>query len=164
MRSLNKLSLAAEIAAARIESDLTRRLFIGGLAGSASIFATASLAGQLPAAKPAAVSANGISRTTLESYVNEQTGEEFRLVLATCPPGVGVPSHRHTAVGHNYVLEGIVESQYAGEDLKVLKAGESFQDHAGIQHTIYRNPDRNSMLRWLMTYTVKKGQPFSIAP
>ncbi len=164
MRSRGKLSLAAEEAAKRIESDLTRRLFIGGLAGSASIFATASLADQLAAAQPATASPNGITRTTLENYVNEQTGEEFRLVLATCPPGVGVPPHHHTAVGHNYVLEGVAESQYTGEDLKVLRTGETFQDHANIQHTIYRNPDRNSPLRWLTAYTVKKGQPFLIAP
>lgn len=164
MQSLNKLSLAAEEAAKRIESDLTRRLFIGGLAASAPIFATASLAGQLAAEKPTATSPSGITRTTLESYVNEQTGEEFRLVLASCPPGVGVPPHHHSAVGHNYVLEGIVETQYAGEELKILHAGESFQDHAGIQHTIYRNPDRNSPLRWLTAYTVKKGQPFLIVP
>ena len=164
MRPSNQTSLAAEEAAKRIESDLTRRLFIGGLAGSASIFATASLASKLTAENSTAVSANGITRTTLESYVNGETGEEFRLVLATCPPGVGVPPHRHSAAGHNYVLEGVVESQYAGEDLKVLHAGESFQDHAGIQHTIYRNPDRNSTLRWLTAYTVKKGHPFLIVP
>ena len=108
MRPPNEISLAAEEAAKRIESDLTRRLFAGGLVGSASIFATASLAGKLTAESPTAVSANGITRTTLESYVNGETGEEFRLVLATCPPGVGVPPHRHTAVGHNYVLEGTV--------------------------------------------------------
>lgn len=124
----------------------------------------ASLAGKLTAEKPAAVSANGISRATLENHVNEQTGEEFKLVLAICPPGVGVPPHHHTAVGQNYVLEGVVKSQYAGEDLKVLYAGESFQDHADIQHAVYRNPDRNSALRWLTAYTVKKGQPFLIVP
>jgi quercetin dioxygenase-like cupin family protein len=162
-RSLNRLSLAAEEAAKGIEADLTRRLFIGGLIGSATVFAAASLASNLTAEKPTAVSANGIIRTTLENYVNEQTGEEFRLVLATCPPGVSVPPHHHTAAGHNYVLEGVAESQYAGEVLKVLKAGESFQDHANIQHTIYRNPDRNSPLRWLTAYTVKKGQPFLVA-
>ena len=110
MQSVNKLSLAAEEAAKRIESDLTRRLFIGGLAGSASMFATAPLAAQLAAEKPTAVSPSGITRTTLESYVNERTSEEFRLVLATCPPGAGVPPHHHTAAGHNYVLEGVAET------------------------------------------------------
>jgi quercetin dioxygenase-like cupin family protein len=164
MRPHDKLSLAAEEAAKRIESGLTRRLLLGGFAGSASIFASAALAGKLTVEKPMAVSANGIARTTLETYVNGETGEVFRLILATCPPGVGVPSHHHTAVGHNYVLEGVVESQYAGEEVKVFRAGESFQDQAAIQHTIYRNPDRSSPLRWLMAYTVKKGQPFSIIP
>jgi hypothetical protein len=45
-----------------------------------------------------------------------------------------------------------------------FKAGESHQDKAETRHTIFRNPDRKSPLKYLIAYTVKKGQPFLIVP
>jgi quercetin dioxygenase-like cupin family protein len=158
------LSHAAEEAAKRIELDLTRRLFLGGLAGSLSTFSKSSLAEQLSKEKPTTVSREGIIRTVIENYANDQTGEEFKLVLTTYPPGVGLPSHHHPSVAHNYVLDGFAESQYAGEELKVFKAGESYQDKGDTQHEIFRNPDRNALLKYLIAYTVKKGQSYLIIP
>jgi quercetin dioxygenase-like cupin family protein len=158
------LSHAAEQAAKRIELDLTRRLFLGGLAGSLSIFSKSSLAEQLSKEKPTTVSSEGIVRTVIENYANDLTGEEFKLVMTSYPPGVGLPSHHHPSVAHNYVLEGVAESRYAREELKFFKAGESYQDMAGVQHEIFRNPDRDAPLQYLIAYTVKKGQPYLIVP
>jgi hypothetical protein len=45
-----------------------------------------------------------------------------------------------------------------------LEAGESYQDKADAQHTIFRNPDAASPLKYLFAYTVKKGQPYLIIP
>jgi quercetin dioxygenase-like cupin family protein len=164
MHRSDKLSQAAETASQRIEIDLMRRLFVGGLAGSLSMFAKSSLADQLSTAKQTTVSPDGIIRTTIENYVNEQAGEEFKLVLTTYPPGVGLPVHHHPSVAHNYGLEGVAESQYAGEELKTFRTGESYQDKAGDQHAIFRNPDRNAPLKYLIACTVKRGQPFLIIP
>jgi quercetin dioxygenase-like cupin family protein len=160
----NILSHAAETAARGIERDLTRRLFVGGLVGSLSMFTKTSLADQMSMAKSTTISPDGIIRVTLENYVNEQAGEEFRLVLTTYPPGVGLPVHHHPSVAHNYVLEGVAESQYVGEELKTFRTGESYQDKGGDEHTIFRNPDRNAPLKYLIAYTVKKGQPYLIIP
>ena len=158
------LSHAAEQAAKRIELDLARRLFLGGLAGSLSIFSKSALAEQLSKEKPTTVSPEGIVRTVIENYANDLTGEEFKLVMTTYPPGVGLPSHHHPSVAHNYVLEGVAESQYASEELKFFKAGESYQDKAGVQHEIFRNPDCGAPLKYLIAYTVKKGQLYLIVP
>jgi quercetin dioxygenase-like cupin family protein len=158
------LSHAAEQAAKRIEFDLARRLFLGGLAGSLSMFSKSSLAEQLSKEKSTTVSREGITRTIIENYANDQTGEEFKLVMTTYPPGVGLPRHHHPSVAHNYILEGIAESQYAGEELKIFKAGESYQDKGETQHEIFRNPDLNASLKYLIAYTVKKGQPYLIIP
>ena len=158
------LSHAAEQAAKRIELDLTRRLFLGGLAGSLSIFSKSSLAEQLSKEKPTTASPEGIVRTVIENYANDLTGEEFKLVMTSYPPGVGLPSHHHPSVAHNYVFEGVAELQYANEELKLFKAGESYQDKAGAQHEIFRNPDRDAPLKYLIAYTVKKGQPYLIVP
>ncbi|ARN81278.1 cupin domain-containing protein [Methylocystis bryophila] len=164
MKSQNALSLAAEMASQRIEVDLRRRLFVGGFAGALCLFSKSTLADQISSASATSVSPDGVIRVTLQRHVNEQTGEEFKLLLNTYPPGVGLPSHHHPTVAHNYVLEGVAESQYAGEELRTFKAGDSYQDEAGRPHLVFRNPDRAARLKYLIAYTVRKGEPFLIIP
>ncbi len=159
----NALSLAEDMALPKIETDLRRRLILGGLAGAASFLAARPLLARVASAKSTSVSADGIIRSTLESYVNA-AGEDFRLVLTTYPPGVGLPVHHHPAAAHNYVLEGVAESQYLGGELERYASGESYQDRADIEHTIFRNADRTAPLKYLIAYTVKRGQPFLIIP
>ena len=159
----SKLSHAAEMAVPKIETDIKRRLFLGAMAGSAFAFSDVPLLAQINAAGNTAASPDGIIRTTLQNHITAE-GEEFRMVLTTYPAGVGLPTHHHPSVAHNYVLEGVAESQYAGEDLQRFTAGESYQDRAEVQHTIFRNPDSASPLRYLIVYTVKKGQTYLIIP
>jgi quercetin dioxygenase-like cupin family protein len=167
MRLSKLLSLAGEMMLPRIEEDIRRRLVLGGLLGAAAALADrAALRPALaasPASGPTVVSPDGIIRATLESYVND-AGEDFRLVLTTYPPAVGLPAHHHPAVAHNYILEGVAESQYVGEELKRFTPGQSYQDKAVAPHTIFRNGDRSAPLKYLIAYTVKKGQPFLIIP
>jgi quercetin dioxygenase-like cupin family protein len=157
------LSLAAECAIPKIEADLQRRLILGGMLGVASLLAGRPLRALATNPDRTTVAADGIIRTTLESYVNE-AGEDFRLVLTTYPPGVGLPFHHHPSIAHNYILEGIAESQYAGEELLHFTSGQSYQDKANVRHLIFRNPDRATPLKYLIAYTVKAGQPYLIIP
>ncbi|WP_115840155.1 cupin domain-containing protein [Methylosinus trichosporium] len=159
----SQLSHAAQMAVPKIEADIKRRLFLGAMAGAAFAFSDVPLLAQLNTAGNTAVSPDGIIRTTLQNYINA-AGEEFRMVLTTFPAGVGLPTHHHPSVAHNYVLEGVAESQYAGEELQRFIAGESYQDRAEAQHTIFRNPDSASPLKYLIVYTVTKGQPYLIIP
>ncbi|MBY6241479.1 cupin domain-containing protein [Methylosinus sp. Sm6] len=158
-----QLSHESEIALAKIETDIKRRLFLGGMLGAAVALSSAPLSAQIKRRSDTIVSSDGISRTTLERYENS-AGEEFRLVLTSYPPGVGLPAHHHPSVAHNYILEGVAESQYAGEEPMRFTAGESYQDKAEAPHLIFRNPDTSSPLKYLIAYTVKKGQPFLIIP
>jgi len=157
------LSLSAETVLPKIEHDLRRRLVLGGMAGAASLLAARGTLAETAMPDRTTVSAEGIVRTTLESYVNDN-GEELRLVLITVPPGVSAPVHHHPVVAHNYILEGIAETQYEGEELKRFTAGQSYQDKANVSHKIFRNPDRTLPLKFLIAYAVKKGQPFLLVP
>lgn len=148
---------------AAVELDIKRRLFLAGMAGAMYAFSSKSLLAQMSTADNTSVSADGIIRTTLQSYVNDQ-GEDFRLVLTTYPPGIALPSHHHPSVAFNYILQGAAESQYSGEPLQRYTSGESFQDKADIQHIVFRNADPDNVLKYLIAYTVKKGQPFLIIP
>jgi quercetin dioxygenase-like cupin family protein len=157
------LSHSAEAMLPKIEGDVRRRLLLSGMLGAAGAFATRGALAQTTPSGRTVTSADGIVRTTLESYTNA-AGEDFRLVLTTHPPGLGLPSHHHSSVAHNYVLEGVAESQYEGEELKRFAAGQSYQDQAQVTHTVFRNADRTSSLKYLIAYTVKKGQPFLLIP
>ena len=157
------LSHSAEAMLPKIGHDVRRRLVLGGMLGAASALSTKGALGQTAPSGGTVISADGISRTILENYTNEG-GEDFRLVLTTYPPGLGLPSHHHPSVGHNYVLEGVAESQYEDEELKRITAGQSYQDKAQLTHRIFRNADRTSPLTYLIAYIVKKGQPFLLIP
>jgi quercetin dioxygenase-like cupin family protein len=158
-----KVSQAIETAAPKIEHDIRRRLLLAGMVGAAFAFSSKPLLAQMAGPKKTIVTPDGITRTTLENYENS-SGEEFKLILTTYPPSTGLPSHHHPCVAHNFVLEGIAESQYEGEELRRLTSGESYQDKALAQHFVFRNGDKNASLKYLIAYTVKKGQPFLIIP
>jgi quercetin dioxygenase-like cupin family protein len=131
--------------------------------GATSLLAAKPLRALTVSPDRTTVSADGITRTTLESYLND-AGEDFRLVLTTYPPGVGLPVHHHPSAAHNYILEGIAESQYAGEELMHFTAGQSYQDKASVKHLVFRNPDRTAPLKYLIAYTIKAGQSYLIIP
>jgi quercetin dioxygenase-like cupin family protein len=158
-----RLSHGAEIKISGIEYDITRRLFLCGMAGAAAGFLSRPLQAQIAEPKETIVTPDGIIRTTLQNY-QSSIGDEFKLVLTTYPPGVGLPLHHHPTVAHNYVLEGVAESQYEGEPLLRFIAGESYQDKAFTKHLIFRNADQHGALKFLIAYTVKKGEPFLISP
>jgi quercetin dioxygenase-like cupin family protein len=157
------ISHAVQAVVPAIEQDLTRRLWLAGLGGAVLALSPTRLLAQLVETRPTVVTPDGISRTTLESYDNG-AGEEFKLVHTVYPPGVGLPVHHHPAVGHNYILEGVAESQYEGETLQRFTAGQSYQDNALSPHLIFRNGDRAAPLKYLIAYIVKRGQPFLIIP
>jgi quercetin dioxygenase-like cupin family protein len=59
-----------------------------------------------------------------------------------------------------YVVEGVAESQYEGEELKVFHAGDSYQDQANKKHLIFRNPSKTDVLKFTCTAKIKKDLPF----
>jgi quercetin dioxygenase-like cupin family protein len=79
------------------------------------------------------------------------------LFLITMPPGGAAPVHAHPGMGVGYVLEGIYESQYEGEELQRFKAGDAIYDLAHTPHLIARNASTTLPLRFLMTFVVEKG-------
>lgn len=79
------------------------------------------------------------------------------MFLITLPPGAAAPVHAHPGIGVGYVLDGIYESQYEGEELASFKAGDAIYDLAHTPHLIARNGSATQPLRFLMTFVVPKG-------
>ena len=84
---------------------------------------------------------------------------EAVMYLLSLPPGAAAPAHRHPGIGVGYVLEGVYESQYEGEELKRFTAGDSIYDLAYAPHLIARNGSTSKPLRFIMTFIVAMGQP-----
>lgn len=114
-------------------------------------------------ANATSISADGVVRTTLQKHI-DQYGNEFRLVLTTYPPNIGLPVHHHPTVAFNYILEGVAESQYEGGGVETFKAGDSFTDKANVKHLIFRNASKDHPLKYLIIYTTKRDESFLAIP
>jgi quercetin dioxygenase-like cupin family protein len=108
----------------------------------------------------------GPKRTLLRrEEVTGMPGWETMLYLVELPPGGAAPAHRHTVVGLGYVLEGTFESAFGDDAPMIRHEGESFVDGIEQVHTRFRNVSRERPLRFLMSYTLKKGElPLVPAP
>jgi quercetin dioxygenase-like cupin family protein len=101
-----------------------------------------------------------VSRKIIERTDIDGSDEELRLMLVEFPPGYASPAHLHPVVGLNYIVEGAAESQYEGEPLKTLHAGDSYQDLANRKHLVFRNASKTAGLKFIVAYTIAKDLPF----
>jgi len=109
---------------------------------------------------PAGAQAPQVTRTNLQTRAIPNTAQELRLDLIVFPVGAATPPHRHPFAGLNYIIEGAAETAYGNDAPRIYRAGESFQDEAGRVHTLFRNADSRSPLRFLITYVVDVGQSY----
>lgn len=108
------------------------------------------------------VSATAASASRVELMRRQIPGaahQEAVMFLISLPPGAAAPVHSHPGIGVGYVLEGIYESQYEGEELTRFTAGDAIYDLADTPHLIARNGSSTAPLRFLMTFVVAKGGP-----
>jgi quercetin dioxygenase-like cupin family protein len=104
-------------------------------------------------------SRSAISRRLIaQQELPDLPGWETRLYLIEYPPGAAAPPHVHPAIGLGYVLAGRFESAFEREEPIVVEQGKSFIDRAGAVHTLFRNPDPERPLRFLIAYTIRRGE------
>lgn len=105
-----------------------------------------------------------ISRTVLEQRPIAGTDQSMELILVTFQPGVSAPLHHHPVAGLNYIVEGTAESAYGSDTPKLYHQGDTLQDLPNVPHTIFRNPDKRKVLRFLIFANVHAGQAYSVVP
>lgn len=105
-----------------------------------------------------------ISRTVLERRPVPGTDQNMELILVTFQPGVSAPLHHHPVGGLNYIVEGSAESAYGHDVPKLYREGDTLQDLPDVPHTIFRNPDRNKVLRFLIFTTLRADQAYTVVP
>jgi quercetin dioxygenase-like cupin family protein len=104
-----------------------------------------------------------IQRTLLCSSPVEGLPEwETRLYLVEYAPGADGSGHHHPAVGVGYMLCGTILSAFGDENAIAIRQGESFVDAAHQVHTVSRNASETEPLRFVIAYTVKRGEPVTV--
>lgn len=74
-------------------------------------------------------------------------------VEVTLEPGQASAPHRHPGPVLGYVIEGEYEWAIDSNEVKVLKAGETFYEPAGCVHRVSRNPAakrKTRILAWVI--------------
>jgi quercetin dioxygenase-like cupin family protein len=102
-----------------------------------------------------------ITRKIIERTPIVGTDEELRLMLIEYPPGAAAAPHRHPVIGLCYVIQGMAESQYEGEGIRTLRAGDSYQDSATQQHLVFRNALATEPLLFTCAAKIGKDQEFA---
>jgi quercetin dioxygenase-like cupin family protein len=117
------------------------------------------LLGLLAACSVHAAPTGEIRRVLLAQHdVDDMPGWETRLYLIEYPPGASAPPHTHPATGVGYVLEGRFESQFDGETPTFGEQGQAFVDKTGVIHVRFRNADPDRTLRFVIAYTIRRGE------
>ncbi|PKO25150.1 MAG: hypothetical protein CVU35_05665 [Betaproteobacteria bacterium HGW-Betaproteobacteria-8] len=101
-----------------------------------------------------------VSRKVLERTDMVGSDEELRLMLVEFPPEYSNVAHSHPVAGLCYVIEGTAESQYEGEELKTIHAGDSYQDSATKKHLLFRNASKTEALRFICAAKINKETAF----
>ena len=79
------------------------------------------------------------------------------LLTVEYAPGAGTPPHSHPADTFVYVLEGAIEMQVAGGELKVLKQGETFYELPTDKHVVSRNASKTARAKFLVMFVKEKS-------
>lgn len=77
----------------------------------------------------------------------------------TMGPGLEAPVHRHDAYVYVYVIEGTVDMQVKGGEVKRLSAGQVFTETPDDVHTVMRNPSETESARFVSFVIKTAGAP-----
>jgi quercetin dioxygenase-like cupin family protein len=105
-----------------------------------------------------------VTRELLQTApVVDLPGWETRLFLITYAPGADASNHSHPVVGVGLVVEGTMVSAFDDDSEEIVTAGQSFMDRASV-HRVSRNGSQTEPLKFVIAYTVRKGEPNTIWP
>lgn len=162
------IPFALEMSMARPPTTRSRLIRTARMAGTRSLMTHAMVLCLALSYMPAHASGTSvvppISRTVLERRPLPGSDQNMVLILVTLQPGVSAPLHHHPVAGLNYIVEGTAESAYGRDVPKLYRQGDTLQDLPDVPHTVFRNPERNKVLRFLVFTTLHTGQAYTVVP
>lgn len=84
-------------------------------------------------------------------------GKTLTAVEVALAPGAKVGRHHHAGVVFAYVLSGRVRSQLNGGAVVDYRAGQSWVEPAGTEHTLTENASRTEPARLLAVFVAPSG-------
>lgn len=84
-------------------------------------------------------------------------GKEGVMVTVEFPPGHVSAPHRHEAHTFVYVLEGSIDMQVEGGELKHLKPGDVFYENPRDIHSVSTNASKTKPAKILVVFVKNKG-------
>jgi quercetin dioxygenase-like cupin family protein len=103
-------------------------------------------------------SAQGFKRTMLQTTAFPGSQYVTALYTVDIEAGAAIPRHTHPGVETAYVLEGEFDLSIEGQDVKHVKAGDSFQIPASVVHSA---APPAKPVKLLVTYVVEKDKPLA---
>ena len=105
---------------------------------------------------------NGVEHIPAASQaLPEDPGRSLTAVVVKLAPGAAVASHHHAGIVFAYVLEGSVRSQLNGGDVIEYRAGQSWVEPPGSEHTLTLNPSRILPASLLAVFIAPTGAPLT---
>jgi len=86
-------------------------------------------------------------------------GKEGLVITVEFPPGHVSEAHRHEAHTFVYVLDGSIDMQVAGGELKHLKPGDVFYENPNDVHSVATNTSKTRPAKILVVFVKNKGAP-----
>jgi quercetin dioxygenase-like cupin family protein len=83
--------------------------------------------------------------------------QKVNVITVDYAPGGTSPKHRHDVAVFAYVVDGEIESQLAGEDLKLFRSGEMWYEPPGTVHLVSRNASQEKPAKLLVFYVQEEG-------
>lgn len=110
----------------------------------------------------ASIAQESIAKAVFQTDLPDIEGREAVVLEVVYPPGVASASHRHNAHTFVYVLEGTVEMQVAGGELKKLTVGQTFYETPNDIHSVSRNASETEPAKILVFFIKMKDAPASV--
>jgi quercetin dioxygenase-like cupin family protein len=92
----------------------------------------------------------------MEQALTARPAAVATMVTVEYAPGATTPPHTHPADTLVYVLEGAIEMQVGGGELKVLRKGETFYEKPTDQHLVSRNASKTERAKFLVVFIKDK--------
>ncbi|TQV86186.1 cupin domain-containing protein [Exilibacterium tricleocarpae] len=101
---------------------------------------------------------HGVERKILSSSALQNIpGHSLTAVTVELQPGISVPAHKHEGFVFAYVISGEVKSQLNQEAAKVYRAGQSWIEKPGDQHSITMNISNTENAKLLAVFVAPTG-------
>jgi quercetin dioxygenase-like cupin family protein len=131
----------------RIPAHAARALLVAGLLSLGSV-----------AGAQAGEEASGIAHTPVTSQVlPKDPGRSLTAIVVELAPEAKALSHHHPGTVFAYVLEGTVRSQLDGGKVIKYRAGQSWVEPPGTEHTLTENPSQTMPARLLAVFIAPTG-------